>query len=155
MAPSIVQAPTYVVNHKFLIWLAEVAGLCQPKDIHWCDGTREEYDRLCAHLVEAGTFRKLNPVKRPDSYLAWSDPIDVARVEDRTFICSRLKDDAGPNNNWEVTQGQYIVVSQNSLVSSVPGSASYLCLPIGRLRRYGPGLKVGTYPHRLKECWQV
>jgi len=95
------QAPANVLNKKFLHWLEEVVQLCQPRDLHWCDGSDVEFEHLCCRLVEGGTFRKLNPEKRPNSYLAWSDPTDVARVEDRTFICSRFKDDAGPNNNWE------------------------------------------------------
>ncbi|HJV49636.1 MAG TPA: phosphoenolpyruvate carboxykinase (GTP) [Geothrix sp.] len=100
MVATLLHPPACVTNPTFLGWLEEVVDLCQPDAIHWCDGSDEEYDQLCARLVEAGTFRKLNPEKRPNSYLAWSDPIDVARVEDRTFICSKLKDDAGPNNNW-------------------------------------------------------
>jgi phosphoenolpyruvate carboxykinase (GTP) len=125
-ATEVTQAiPARTTNRRLLAWVEEVALLTQPDAIHWCDGSAEEYEQLCRQLVDAGTFERLADAKRPSSYLARSDPGDVARVEDRTFICSEQETDAGPTNNWR-TPGEMRAVLRDLFRGCMRGRTMYV-----------------------------
>lgn len=130
-------------------WVRQIASQCEASAIHWCDGSKEEYDNFCQLLVRKGTFIQLNPEKRPNSFACFSDPSDVARVEDKTFICSRLKENAGPTNNWMAPDKMKVILN-DLLTGSMKGRTLYVipfCMgPIGSpLSRYGVQITDSEY----------
>jgi len=125
MNESVSHPNDWKIPPKIVSWVEDWRGIFEPKAVHWCDGSQAESDSLCQQLVDSGTFQKLNPTKRPNSYLALSDPTDVARVEQRTFICSRRQDEAGPTNNW-MNPDQMKVLLREKFSGSMKGRTLYV-----------------------------
>ncbi len=132
-------APTK--NKKLLQWVDEITRLCQPKNVHWCSGTEKEYKDLCAKMSAAGAFIELDPTKRPNSHLVRSHPSDVARVEDRTFVCTPKEADAGPNNNW--ADPQAMRVKRDQLFSGCMKGRTLYVIPFSMCPLESPIAKIG------------